>query len=86
MHGRGARLRGRLTVDGDGRFEALHAELRFALGAWLPFSAVVPLRNAARILPGPYRVRRLAVDGRADASNTAPVTIYAAPAGPKRPC
>ena len=76
MHGRGARLRGRLSVAPDGRLHALQAEVHHTLGAWLPFSAVVPLRNAARILPGPYRVAELDVQGRATLSHAAPVTIY----------
>ena len=76
MHGRGARMQATLSVTPEGRFHALDAKLQFALGAWLPFSAVVPLRNAARILPGPYRVKRLNVQGRAGLSHTAPVTIY----------
>lgn len=76
MHGRGARLAGRLSVTAQGRFAALQAVLHFTLGAWLPFSAVVPLRNTARILPGPYRVARLDVQGRAGLAHTAPVTIY----------
>lgn len=76
MHGRGARLAGRLSVTAEGRFAALKAELHFTLGAWLPFSAVVPLRNTARILPGPYRVARLDVQGRAGLAHAAPVTIY----------
>ncbi len=76
MHGRGARLAGRLSVTAQGRFAALQAGLHFTLGAWLPFSAVVPLRNTARILPGPYRVARLDVQGRAGLAHTAPVTIY----------
>jgi carbon-monoxide dehydrogenase large subunit len=76
MHGRGARLKGRLSLSVDGRFDALSADLRFTVGAWLPFSAVAPLRNAARILPGPYRVAKLDVQGRAGLSHSAPVTIY----------
>lgn len=76
MHGRGARLAGRLSVTAQGNFAALQADLHFTLGAWLPFSAVVPLRNTARILPGPYRVARLDVQGRAGLAHTAPVTIY----------
>jgi carbon-monoxide dehydrogenase large subunit len=76
MHGRGARLRGRLSVSTDGLMRSLHAELRFTVGAWLPFSAVVPLRNAARILPGPYRVASVDVSGRSTLAHTAPVTIY----------
>lgn len=76
MHGRGSRLQGRLSVAPDGRLHALQAEVRYTLGAWLPFSAVVPLRNTARILPGPYRVSELDVQGRAALSHGAPVTIY----------
>lgn len=76
MHGRGARLKGRLSLSADGRFDALSADLRFTVGAWLPFSAVAPLRNAARILPGPYRVAKLDVQGSAGFSHSAPVTIY----------
>ena len=76
MHGRGARLKGRLSLSADGRFDALSADLRFTVGAWLPFSAVAPLRNAARILPGPYRVAKLDVQGSAGLAHSAPVTIY----------
>ena len=75
-HGRGARLSGELSLDAAGRFLELRARMSFPLGAWLPFSAVVPARNAARILPGPYRVARIDVHARADASSAAPVTIY----------
>ena len=76
MHGRGARLHGELALDAAGQFLALSARLDFTLGAWLPFSAVVPLRNAARILPGPYRVASLDVQGQASRSHAAPVNIY----------
>lgn len=76
MHGRGARLSGTLTLDAAGDFQALSARLDFPLGAWLAFSALVPLRNAARILPGPYRVARLDLQGQASRSHTAPVNIY----------
>jgi carbon-monoxide dehydrogenase large subunit len=76
MHGRGGRLKGRLSVTPEGRLHALDAQLHFSVGAWLPFSAVVPLRNTARILPGPYRVNELKVQGRASLAHAAPVTIY----------
>ena len=76
MHGRGARLSGSLQCRPDGQMAGLQADLDFALGAWLPFSAVVPLRNAARILPGPYRVQALQVQGQASLSHAAPVNIY----------
>lgn len=76
VHGRGAMLEGELALDGTGRFVHLGARLRFPVGAWLPFSAVVPARNAARILPGPYRVTSVDVSARVESSNAAAVTIY----------
>lgn len=76
VHGRGARLEGELWLDGQGRFTHLGARLRFPVGAWLPFSAVVPARNAARILPGPYRVASIDITSEAAMSNAAAVNIY----------
>ena len=76
MHGRGSTLAGRLTVSSDGHLGEFDARLHFSLGAWMPFSSVVPLRNAARILPGPYRVEALSVEGRATLSNASAVNIY----------
>ena len=76
MHGRGGRLSGALQCLPDGQMVGLQADLDFALGAWLPFSAVVPLRNAARILPGPYHVAAIKVQGQAALSHAAPVSIY----------
>lgn len=75
-HGRGARLEGELWLDADGRFAYLQARLQFPVGAWLPFSAVVPARNAARILPGPYRVTNVDISSSASMSNAAAVNIY----------
>ena len=76
MHGRGSVLQGRLQLDLHGHLLALEADLQFTLGAWLPFSGVMPLRNAARILPGPYVVRSLAIQGQAKLSHAAPMNIY----------
>ena len=76
MQGRGSQLEGQLQLDAQGYFTGLTAQLHFSLGAWLPFSAVVPLRNAARILPGPYRVAALDVQGQATQVHAAPVNIY----------
>ena len=76
MHGRGSTMHGRLSVSSAGQLEMLDAQLHFALGAWMPFSSVVPLRNAARILPGPYRVQGLSVHGKATLSNASAVNIY----------
>jgi aerobic carbon-monoxide dehydrogenase large subunit len=75
-HGRGATLTGALRVDAQGKFIALDATLQFPLGAWLPYSAAIPLRNAARILPGPYRVPNGNIRGTATQSHTTPINIY----------
>lgn len=76
MQGRGAQLEGQLWVDAQGHLQGLAAQLHFTLGAWLPYSGVVPVRNAARILPGPYALRHLKIDGIATRANAAPVNIY----------
>lgn len=76
MHGRGLRLQGELACSAEGRFLHLRAHLQASAGAWLPFSAVVPARNAARILPGPYRVEGVDIQASLRRSHTAPVTIY----------
>lgn len=52
--GRGGRLAGALTVSRDGKLLALDARADFEVGAWLPYSTVVPALNAMRVLPGPY--------------------------------
>lgn len=75
-HGRAARLQGNLWLDALGRMQGLQAELRFALGHWLPYSAAAPLRNACRILPGPYQVPAQQVTGEGRLSNAAAVGIY----------
>ncbi len=75
-HGRGSQLAAQLWADNSGRLQALQADVQFTLGAWLPYSAVVPLRNTVRILPGPYRVPNVVVNGTASASNSAAVGIY----------
>ncbi|MGE0311322.1 MAG: xanthine dehydrogenase family protein molybdopterin-binding subunit [Lautropia sp.] len=76
VHGRGASLRGSLALAPDGGFRSLDASLAFPLGGWLPFSATVPARNAARILPGPYRVASVHVRARGFASSAPAVNIY----------
>ena len=76
MQGRGSVLEGRLHVNAQGVLEGLWARLHFTLGAWLPFSAVVPLRNAARILPGPYTLQHIDIEGLATRAHAAPVNIY----------
>jgi aerobic carbon-monoxide dehydrogenase large subunit len=76
MQGRGSVLSGQLQVNRAGLLLGLQADAQFTLGAWLPFSAVIPLRNAARILPGPYVVPNISIKGHAKRSHTAPMNIY----------
>ncbi|MEJ2122085.1 MAG: xanthine dehydrogenase family protein molybdopterin-binding subunit [Alphaproteobacteria bacterium] len=75
-HGRGLALMGELALARDGTMLALRAEIDAPLGQWMPFSAVVPARNAGRIPPGPYAVPAVAIEARGRLSNTAPVGIY----------
>jgi carbon-monoxide dehydrogenase large subunit len=75
-HGRGLALTAELALARDGTMLALRAEIDAPLGQWMPFSAVVPARNAGRIPPGPYAVPAVAIEARGRLSNTAPVGIY----------
>jgi len=75
-HARGARLRGSLALGKDGTIRALRAGLDFPLGHWMPYSAAVPGRNAARILPGPYACETVDIRLAAQASHQAAVGIY----------
>ena len=74
--GRGATIEGELAVDANGKFLGLRATLDYPLGHWLPYSAGVPGKNAARCLPGPYVCPNvdIALEGRPH--NTAAVGIY----------
>jgi carbon-monoxide dehydrogenase large subunit len=74
--GRGAVLEGEMALDADGRATALRAVLRYPLGHRLPFSAAVPGRNAARILPGGYGIPVLRVALRAHFDHAAAMGIY----------
>ncbi len=75
-HARGIRSEGELALDRDGIATALRARIAAPLGHWLPYSAVVPPRNAARILPGPYAIRTVDIAAQAHVCNTAAVAIY----------
>ncbi|MCU4652749.1 xanthine dehydrogenase family protein molybdopterin-binding subunit [Roseibacterium sp. SDUM158016] len=75
-HGRGGTLSGRLAVDAEGRFIGLCADVDFPLGSWMPFSAAVPTRNAARILPGPYGIAAIDIKARARMGGGAAMNIY----------
>lgn len=75
-HGRGAVLEGELAVRRDGTLLGLRASVTFPLGAWLPYSALVPAWNAGRILPGPYAVPNVHITSRGVLTDTAPLGIY----------
>jgi len=74
--GRGSTLHGELALSASGRMLGLRARACAPLGHWMAYSAVVPARNATRILPGPYRIPAvdLSAEGRHDPH--APVGIY----------
>jgi carbon-monoxide dehydrogenase large subunit len=74
--GRGATLHGELALDRNGKFLGLRAKLDYPLGHWLPYSAAVPGKNAARILPGPYLCANVDAVLEGHAENTAAVGIY----------
>ena len=75
-HGRGGRIEASAAFDVNGKLLALRAALDFPLGSWATFSAVVPAINAARILPGPYRIDAVDIATRGYVTNTATVGIY----------
>jgi aerobic carbon-monoxide dehydrogenase large subunit len=52
--GRGASSQAEMTLDAKGQALMLRAEFAFPLGHWMPHSSLAPVRNAGRILPGPY--------------------------------
>ncbi|QCI69347.1 xanthine dehydrogenase family protein molybdopterin-binding subunit [Phreatobacter stygius] len=74
--GRGGVMHGELAIAEDGRFLALRASGRFPLGYWMPFSAVVPARNAGRILPGPYKIAAVDIRMAGFVTSTAAINIY----------
>ena len=73
--GRGAQTSAEMQVDADGRALGLRAELAFPLGHWMPYSALAPIRNAGRILPGPYAIPHQ-VTATATLTKGAAVNIY----------
>ena len=75
-HGRGAVMVGELALAADGKILGLRANIAAPLGHWLPYSGAVPVRNASRILPGPYFVDAVEIKANARVSNTAAVGIY----------
>ena len=75
-HGRASRAQGAIWLAADGAVEAIEADFSFQLGHWLTYSALVPARNAARIVPGPYRVGTVASQAHCQMSHAAAVGIY----------
>ena len=74
--GRGQTIEAGLSAAADGTLLHLDAAVRAPLGSWMPYSAVVPARNAGRILPGPYRVASVDIEAAGIETNGAAVGIY----------
>lgn len=74
--GRGQSIEAGLSADSDGTLLHLDAAVRAPLGSWMPYSAVVPARNAGRIMPGPYRVASVDIEATGVETNGAAVGIY----------
>ncbi len=74
--GRGGTIKGELAVDAQGRFLGLRARLDYPIGHWMPYSALMPGKNAARILPGPYVCNNVDIALEGKAENTAAMNIY----------
>ena len=74
--GRGQSIEAGLSAAADGTLLHLDAAVRAPLGSWMPYSAVVPARNAGRILPGPYRVGSVNIEATGVETNGAAVGIY----------
>lgn len=75
-HGRGLSTRGWLALSQGGVFLGLRAHIRAPVGCWLTSSSAIPAWNAARILPGPYRIPSIDLQTCGVRTNTAPVGIY----------
>ncbi|QYK43675.1 MAG: xanthine dehydrogenase family protein molybdopterin-binding subunit [Paracoccaceae bacterium] len=73
--GRGARTRAEAVLEG-GRITALRATMTFPLGHWMPYSALAPARNGARILPGPYLIEDCGAEVTALTTEGPAVNIY----------
>ena len=74
--GRGQTVEASLSAAADGALLHLDVRIRAPLGHWMPYSAVVPARNAGRILPGPYRVASADIEAAGVETHGAAVGIY----------
>jgi aerobic carbon-monoxide dehydrogenase large subunit len=75
-HGRGAQFQIDGWLNSLNQLEQIEAQFEFSLGAWLPYSAVVPARNAARMMPGPYSIDSVRTAASGHLSHAAPMNIY----------
>lgn len=75
-HGRGQRARARLALDADGRFRALHADIRSDLGAFAAQAGSGPAQVSGLTLEGPYRFERAGAVVTGVHTNTAPTAAY----------
>ena len=75
-HGRGLTTNGSLSLDEQGNFQSLNAQISAPIGPWLPNSALVPALNAGRILPSGYRVAAVDIETSAVTQARGPIGIY----------
>ncbi|GAA3100379.1 carbon-monoxide dehydrogenase large subunit [Streptosporangium carneum] len=68
--------RGRLALDADGRFVALHCDILGDLGAHPSNVGISPIAVSATMLPGPYRFERAGARVRAAVTTTTPTGSY----------
>ena len=63
----------------DGTILALRGEAWADLGAYVRTNGVTPLRNVLQVMPGPYRIPHVRVDGHLMMTNKTPVGTYRGP-------
>ncbi|MEV8636936.1 xanthine dehydrogenase family protein molybdopterin-binding subunit [Streptosporangium sp. NPDC051023] len=73
---RDALHRGRLALDAEGRFLALHCDILGDLGAHPSNVGISPIAVSAVMLPGPYRFERAGARVRAAVTTTTPTGSY----------
>ena len=73
---RAAVHRGRLALDAEGRFVALHADIVGDLGGHPSNVGISPFAVSATMLPGPYRFERAGARVRAVVTTTTPTGSY----------
>ncbi|MBB2914621.1 carbon-monoxide dehydrogenase large subunit [Streptosporangium becharense] len=68
--------RGRLALDADGRFVALHCDILGDLGAHPSNVGISPIAVSATMAPGPYRFEKAGARVRAAVTTTTPTGSY----------